>query len=152
VEVISIDRTQLAMLLQRQPRLSMHLSALTARKAPAATPASGSEFFGSLRSMAFSDLVQLLNVSRKCGVLEITGGNQTGEVVFDAGDVVHAAVGRSAGEGAFYDIAGWSEATFVFKSGRPSQTRSIGRPTGPLLMEAMRRADAKKAQDAPVSA
>lgn len=151
VEVVSLDRPALAELLRRQPQLSLHLSALTAKrtKAPAEKSPAGSEFYGSLRSMPFSDLVQLLNISRKCGALEITRGNMVGEVVFDAGEVTHARVGRVHGEPAFYEIASWPEATFVFKSGRTHDKRTVQRPTGPLLMEAMRRAEAKNAAPSP---
>jgi CheY-like chemotaxis protein len=145
VDVLSLDRVQMGELVRRDSRLSHHLSALAASKSralAARAPARGdSEFFGSLSSMPFSDLVQLMNVSQKNGVLTMEGGGKQGGIVFESGDIKHAWLGQQSGEEAFYALAGWKGASFSFKTGRPGTAPTIQTPTISLLMEAMRRVD-----------
>jgi two-component system chemotaxis response regulator CheY len=154
VDVLSLDRMILGELVRRDSRLSHHLSALAAAKSrvlAARAPArSDSEFFGSLNTMPFSDLVQLMNVSQKNGVLSMEAGSVQGGIVFVSGDIKHAWLDRQQGEDAFYALAGMREATFSFKTGRPEMPTTIKTPTISLLMEAMRRVDeAKREEPAP---
>lgn len=150
VDVLSLDRMRLGELVRRDARLSHHLSALAASKSrllAARAPARGdSEFSGSLNTMSFSDLVQLMNVSQKNGVLSMAARGKEGGIVFESGDIKHAWFGPQTGEEAFYALAGWKEASFAFKTGRPGMAATIKTPTISLLMEAMRRVDESQRQ------
>jgi CheY-like chemotaxis protein len=145
VDVLALDRVRLGELVRIDGRFSHHLSALAASKArqlAAQAPAGrDSEFFGSLNTMPFADLVQLMNVSQKNGVLSMDGKGKQGGIVFESGEVKHAWLGDLKGEDAFYALAAWKEASFSFKTGRPDIPPSISTPTISLLMEAMRRVD-----------
>ncbi len=148
LEGVSLDRPRLADLLRRQPGLAPFLNTLGAPPSTSGgrPPLVGSDFFGSLQSMAFADLVRLLNLSRKCGRLEIGGADATGEIHFDAGEVVHARLGLRSGEEVFHEIAAWTDATFTFRSGRRVGERSIGHTTQALLAESRRRAERGKSR------
>lgn len=145
-QVVSLPRHRLAELISHQPRMSQHLSALVARRSKAlaktSSPAANTEFSGNLTSMSFADVLQLLQVGRKSGVLHLELAGRKGEIGLDAGEVRQACVvGGVEGEEAFYQLAAWKNATFGFVSGTMKNAPNISSPTMPLLMEAMRRVD-----------
>jgi DNA-binding NarL/FixJ family response regulator len=141
---ISISRPKLAELLQRQPHLSMHLSALLARKTKAApAPVGKTEFQGNLSSMGFSDVLQLLQFGRKTGTLTLRRDDAEGGIEVAEGEASHAWTPAAGGEAAFYELAAWENATFSFTSGDLKHAKTIGTPTMSLLMEAMRLRDEK---------
>lgn len=142
-QIIALPRQKLAELVSHQPRMSQYLSSLVARRSrllnkPAARQ--DTEFSGSLNSMSFADVLQLLQVGRKTGNLELEFGGKKGTIGLDSGDVRYARVGNQVGDEAFYAIATWRSASFAFVSS-PLSSANITTPTMPLLMEAMRRVD-----------
>lgn len=154
-QVISLPRQKLAELVSHQPRMSQHLSALVARRSrmlnrPA--PRMDTEFSGSLSSMSFADVLQLLQVGRKTGQLELELAGKKGTLGLESGEVKIARAGTLQGEEAFYHIASWRSASFAFLSSPLQGAPNIKSPTMPLLMEAMRRVDeAGRAQTPAVS-
>jgi hypothetical protein len=127
-----------------QPRMSQYLSALVARRSkilnkPA--PNATTEFSGNLSSMSFADVLQLLQVGRKTGYLQLERGIDKGWLGLESGEARSAKAGAVEGEEAFYQLASWKGASFGFASGPLSGPPNIKTPTMPLLMEAMRRVD-----------
>jgi CheY-like chemotaxis protein/CRP-like cAMP-binding protein len=155
-QIIALPRQKLAELVSHQPRMSQYLSSLVARRSrmlnkPA--PRQGTEFAGSLNSMSFADVLQLLQVGRKTGRLELELGGKKGEIGLESGEVRFARVGPVAGEEAFYQVASWRSASFAFLSSPLNEAPNIKSPTMPLLMEAMRRVDeASRGGQPPVGA
>ena len=81
------------------------LSKLMAKPAPAAN----TEFSGSLNSMSFADVLQLLQVGRKTGYVELEMGGQKGEIGIQSGEVYQARIGTLTGE----EVQAWlAEAGF----------------------------------------
>lgn len=143
-QVIALPRQKLAELISHQPRMSQYLSALVARRSKLMNkppPRSNTEFAGSLNSMSFADVLQLLQVGRKTGHLEFDQGAKKGTIGIESGEVKLARIGTLEGEEAFFQIATWSSASFSFASSSLSGPPNITSPTMPLLMEAMRRVD-----------
>lgn len=143
-QVIALPRQKLAELVSHQPRMSQYLSSLVARRSrllnkPAARQ--DTEFAGSLTSMSFADVLQLLQVGRKTGHLELEMGGKKGDIGLESGDVKFARVGDRNGEEAFYVLATWRSASFAFVSSPLGEAPNITTHTMPLLMEAMRRVD-----------
>jgi CheY-like chemotaxis protein len=143
-QVIALPRQKLAELVSHQPRMSQYLSTLVARRSklmnkPAPRPES--EFSGNLNSMSFSDVLQLLQVGRKTGHLELEFSGKRGDIGLESGEVRYARTGDTIGEDAFYLIATWRSASFGFISSPLKNAPNIKSPTMPLLMEAMRRVD-----------
>lgn len=144
-QIIALPRQKLAELVSHQPRMSQYLSTLVARrskmlnKPPAARMES--EFSGSLNSMSFADVLQLLQVGRKTGHLELEMGGKRGDIGMESGEVKFARAGDKIGDDAFYTLASWRTASFAFISSPLKSAPNIKTPTMPLLMEAMRRVD-----------
>lgn len=144
-QVVALPRYRLAELISHQPRMSQHLSALVARRSKLLTkapPTANTEFSGNLNSMSFSDVLQLLQVGRKTGTIQLTLAGRKGEIGLENGEVRQASiVDGIVGEEAFYQLAAWKSASFGFISGSLKGAPTITTPTMPLLMEAMRRVD-----------
>ncbi len=96
---------------------------------------------GSLAEMALSDIVQVLVQGRKTGVLRIRSGNESGEIHFDAGQIVNAMWGRSRGEEAFYAMCPLGTGDFVLDPTQKPAARVIQASAEALLLEGMRRLD-----------
>lgn len=143
-QVVSLPRHRLAELISHQPRMSQHLSALAARRSKLVNkppPSPNTEFSGNLSSMSFADVLQLLQVGRKTGYVELEMAGKKGEIGIEGGEVRQARAGTAAGEEAFYQLAAWKSASFAFISGPLKGPSNVTQPTMPLLMEAMRRVD-----------
>jgi CRP-like cAMP-binding protein len=143
-QVIALPRQKLAELVSHQPRMSQYLSALVARRSKVLNrpaPNATTEFSGNLSSMSFADVLQLLQVGRKTGYLQLERGGQKGRIGLESGEVRSSAADALEGEDAFYALAAWKGATFAFCSAPLSVPPNIKSPTMPLLMEAMRRVD-----------
>jgi CRP-like cAMP-binding protein len=144
-QVVSLPRHKLAELINHQPRMSQHLSALVARRSkqmnkPPPSPGN-TEFSGNLSSMSFADVLQLLQVGRKTGYIVLQSQGRKGEIGIESGEVRQARAEAQTGEEAFYALAAWKGATFAFSSMPLKDAPNITSPTMPLLMEAMRRVD-----------
>lgn len=146
VEVNSLDRPGLAELVRRHPGVGQFLSGLVSRRTkmragrPPSAPSSG--VGGSLASMPFPDLIQMLHSTRKSGVLSIEDGERKSGILFEEGEVRHAWAENVSGEAAFNRIAGWKKGLFYFRAGsRVTHPTTIRTGTLGLLMEAMRLVD-----------
>jgi CheY-like chemotaxis protein len=146
----SLSKSGISDLLRKHPGLDKHFSSLMGRyqetlSARAATIAK-SDFKGSFDTMPFANVVQILNIGHKTGVLTIQFRDQTGGLYLENGEALHAWTSHATGELAFYTLSGWAGATFGFSSSRREDQRSLRLSTMSLLMEAMRRLEAKPAE------
>jgi CheY-like chemotaxis protein len=96
---------------------------------------------GNIEQMPMVDLIQLLTMNRRSGVLAVSTAYGTGEVRLSDGEVVSAVYRRLEGEKAFYRLLGEGEGRFAFSPGEPAGARRFTSPTSQLLMEAMRQVD-----------
>ena len=99
------------------------------------------ELRGNIEQMPMVDLLQLLTMNRRSGVLGITTARGAGEVRLSEGEVVSAVYRRLEDEKAFYRMLGEREGLFAFSPGAPAGVRRLTSPTSQLLMEAMRQVD-----------
>jgi CRP-like cAMP-binding protein len=145
VEVASLTRHGLGEMVRRHPTMADYLSTLMSRRwkrtgTTRITRGEG-ELMGNLQSMPFADVVQLLHVTQKTGVLGLKDGAFSGGIYFHAGEVVHAWTETLKGDEAFYKMASWKRARFGFSSVPRKEPHTVEQPTMTLLMEAMRRLD-----------
>ena len=99
------------------------------------------ELRGNIEQMPMVDLLQLLTMNRRSGVLGITTAYGAGEVRLADGEVIDAIYRRLEGEKAFYRLLGERDGRFAFSPGEPATVRRLTSPTSQLLMEAMRQVD-----------
>jgi CheY-like chemotaxis protein len=119
------------------------LMALIVSAPPRSVPAEASqgEVRGDLSQVPLIDLLQVLSMNRRTGVLSVTTSAGAGEVRLADGDVLDAVYKRLDGEKAIYRLLGEREGTFAFVPGGAPALRRITVGTSMLVMEAMRQAD-----------
>lgn len=98
-------------------------------------------FRGSLAELPLTDILQLVAVSSKTGVLTLHNADARGEIHIDKGQIVHATTGVLAGEQAFFELARWLAGEFDFTQDAPVALRTIETANTNLLLEAARQID-----------
>jgi CheY-like chemotaxis protein len=96
---------------------------------------------GTLEQVPLADLLQLLAMNRRSGVLGITTPTATGEVRLAEGEVIDALYRRLEGDKALFRLLGESEGRFAFTPCTPPGIRRLQASTAMLLMEGMRQVD-----------
>lgn len=96
---------------------------------------------GGLADVSLSNLIQLIEVDRKSGVLTLTRKDQSGYLMFNQGTIANAVVGDLKGEAAVYRLLTWEEGGFLFEPWHSSVESQIGASNQELIMEGMRRLD-----------
>jgi CheY-like chemotaxis protein len=93
---------------------------------------------GSGEHLAISDLLQILALNKKSGVVHLMRGRDEGKIVFEDGEMVHAACGRATGRKALYRLLGWSTAMFrVLPREESGGERSLTDPAANALMDGL---------------
>lgn len=108
---------------------------------PRAHLALSQDIRGTLEQVPLADLLQLLAMNRRSGVLGITTSGAAGEVRILDGEVVDALYRRLEGDKALFRLLGAQEGRFAFTPCTPSGARRIQASTAMLLMEGMRQVD-----------
>ncbi len=105
------------------------------------------ELEGQLSQIPLVDLVELLHLNRRSGVIELTRApagatRQAGAVWLQDGELVHATVGTEViGPKALFRLLGWKEGRFTFSAERRAPTQTLSGPTRVLLLEGLRQGD-----------
>lgn len=102
---------------------------------------SGAAIEGSLSEVGLPDVLQLLALGGKTGILHLREGTSEGSLYLREGQIVHARSEDLEGEEAAYALAAWSSGRFAFEPGTTSPATTINRSSTALLMEAARRSD-----------
>ena len=98
-------------------------------------------FQGSLAELPLTDILQLVAVSAKTGVLTLRNADSSGEIHVDKGRIIHATFGALAGEQAFFELARWQAGSFNFVQDAAVAPQSIVTSNTTLLLEAARQID-----------
>jgi CheY-like chemotaxis protein len=99
---------------------------------------------GSLAAIGFPELVSIIEMGQRSGVLALSGRSLSGQVFFDHGRVVQAYAGTLGGEEAFYRLVWDTDGYFEFTPGTctlPRDERVITHSAAALIMEGARRFD-----------
>lgn len=99
------------------------------------------EIEGNISQIPLVDLIQILSMNKKNGVIVLTRNEVKGFVYFKEGNIVNSNLGKIEGEKAFFRLLSWSEGKFEFVPTRISTLIRIHRPTDSLIMEGMRQLD-----------
>ncbi len=106
------------------------------------------EIRGNLNQISVTDLVQILGVNRKEGVLSLSSTWGRGTIFIRDGSVINARVGRVDGDKAFYRLLDWNEGDFWFSPGAVDAEVRINAPVDHLVIDGLRQIDERKAQSA----
>ncbi|MFQ6096935.1 MAG: DUF4388 domain-containing protein [Armatimonadota bacterium] len=96
---------------------------------------------GSLTEVAVADVIQLISMGRKTGVLTLVGREDRALIYFDDGRPVHAAYGSLTGEDAVYAVLALNSGDFSFEAADVDCPRTISEDAQGLVLEGMRRLD-----------
>lgn len=108
---------------------------MIAERMPAA---SGEAFQGNLKEIPPDALLQLLEMGRKTGVLEMGSGSSKGKIWLDQGYPAHAETEKALGFDAAISIVMNREGRFRFEPGVACDERTITASVTELLLEASR--------------
>ncbi len=96
---------------------------------------------GSLSDLALPDVIQLVSVSGKTGVFNLSGEGAEGKIYLKDGQITDALIGGLRGEAAVYEMAMWQKGQFIFTPSVESGEVTVSRSNASLMMEAARRLD-----------
>jgi len=102
---------------------------------------------GNLQDFEITDILQLVYMGQKAGVLRIITENDEGEIYFDSGLVVHAKTQEKEGQSAIQTILRWSKGSFVFDPSGKTTEKTIQLPVQNVILEAARQIDEWKGME-----
>jgi len=116
------------------------------RKVPARYLDWSASFSGHLSDFAVVDLVQILDVSQKSGVLFLRFHEAYGQIKFSDGEIMSAELVSEAGETvrdeeAIYRMVTFTEGTFRFEQAAVERRKTVKTNNASILMEACRLQD-----------
>jgi DNA-binding response OmpR family regulator len=105
---------------------------------------------GSIEAMSLIELVQLLSINKKNGILHFTDNKENkGDIFFKDGNISHAFFGQEIGEKAIYEMIVLNEGKYQFNPGDiPAETPvTITAPAMTVIMDCCRIMDEKEAEN-----
>jgi hypothetical protein len=96
---------------------------------------------GSLEDFGLSDVLQLIHIGKRTGVLMVSSEGKVAEIYFKDGEPIHAVIGDEVGEKAVYKVFNWREGQFRFETKLVSVPETITVGSQNLILEATRRID-----------
>jgi len=116
-------------------------AALKRRQRVSLEHASGDRFFGRLEEMGLLDLLQVIDVSRRSGELQIEHRGQRGSLSFQDGQLLDAQMGHLTGPEAIYRLLTWEFGQYEFDFNASPKPRRIELSIGQVKEEGLRRLD-----------
>jgi CheY-like chemotaxis protein len=99
------------------------------------------KLLGTLTEISLMDLLQVLRMNRRSGLLELELEGRRGTLFLSEGEVLDAEVGRFHGEKAFYRTLEWEGGKFEFRPQPVAVEPLIKRPGENLILEGLRQLD-----------
>ena len=118
-----------------------HVVSRITQVSPQSHPLPAQEIRGHIEQVPLVDILQLLAMNRRSGVLTIITSSGAGEVQIADGEVTDAVFRKLEGEKALYRTLGEKDGHFAFAPGETGSARRIQSSTSMLLMEAMHQVD-----------
>lgn len=103
---------------------------------------------GHVRNIALSSLLQLIEMERKTCTLTVESAGRIGSLYVSEGVLIDARCADAAGEEAAVRITSWISPAVTIINTCPTRQRTVDKPIGFIVMEAMRISD--EAQRGPV--
>jgi len=100
-------------------------------------------FAGELKDLSIVELVQMLNLNKKSGMLKIEGRG-SGEIYLQGGQLIGAKSGDKEGEEAIYELVTYEKGTFNFEVSDEEFPNNIKSGTMNVIMEACRIMDERR--------
>jgi len=98
-------------------------------------------FQGSLAEIHLIDVIQLLDLAQKHGILIVKDPEKEGRIYFDGGAMVRAELGADKDEEAVFQMLGFDKGNFSFVQKAVTVPRTVKMTNTSMLLEALRRHD-----------
>jgi CheY-like chemotaxis protein len=119
------------------------VNAIEARRPATVSPVAAG-LAGDCAYVPIPDLLTMLELGGKTGVVHVSVGTTTGRLVVDAGRVVHAELGTLAGGDAFFALLRASAELFRFELGAVDVPHTLNARVTQLLLESAVREDSNR--------
>ncbi len=96
---------------------------------------------GNLKDFDLADILQLISLGKKTGVLNVSTESDKGDIFFEEGSAVFASAGDMHGDGAITRILRWRKGSFIFKPDEMVGQHNVQTPIMHLVLEAARQID-----------
>jgi len=96
---------------------------------------------GSLEDFDITDILELINIGKKDGALEIESDDYRGIIYFENGVVVDVSAGDYKGDDAIHRILRWNKGKFFFDPHKRATEKTLNIPIQKLMIEAARQLD-----------
>jgi hypothetical protein len=96
---------------------------------------------GSLEDFDLADVLQLIHIGARTGVLTLTHDKITAHIFFQSGEPIHAEMGNLNGENVIYNVFNWKKGHFRFDTSATTNQSTISNGCQNIIMEATRRLD-----------
>lgn len=119
------------------------------RQARAETVRGVSGLAGDASEVTIPDILTMLELTRKSGILHISVGHATGRVVLEEGRISHAEVANLVGEDAFFVLLQYHGGIYRFEPNATDPRRSINLRVSEMLMASAVREDSARHEGVP---
>lgn len=106
---------------------------------------------GTLEEMGILDILQVLGAGDKTIAIHLSGPLGNGRIYLADGKIVHAETDHVQGPRAIYELVNWIAGTFTLRPHPPEVPRTIFESNDALILEGLRQADEREADDGGVS-
>jgi CheY-like chemotaxis protein len=89
------------------------------------------------------DMIQICCIAERTGCVTLRRGGSESRIFLDQGEIVHAEAGGLHGAEAFYELASWDDADFVFENTVPAPEKTIFKAWESLVYEGIQRRAAR---------
>lgn len=96
---------------------------------------------GKLEDFRLIEMLQMLNISQKTGMLKVYHQNLMGEIGFYEGKITWAHSNGADGEDAIKQMAFWDEGFFIFEKDLIQSETNIEKPTMQLILDCCQKLD-----------
>ena len=103
---------------------------------------------GDLSDISLPTMAQMICIERRNFALSVHRGSEQGQVHFEKGEIVHAALGELQGTEAMYQLLTWSNGTFRITHENAPPAKTIDMHWNQLLLEGLRKIDERRRDEA----
>lgn len=96
---------------------------------------------GKLDDFRLTELIQMLNMNQKSGILTIYHDISDGQIAFNNGEMTFALVQTFTGEDAIAEMMSWHRGVFIFETDVIETEKNIDRPTMQILLDISQQMD-----------
>ena len=100
---------------------------------------------GKLQDFKLIEILQLLSMNQKTGILTIYHDFDEGQIIFESGQITYAKFQNFSGEQAVQKITTWKKGVFLFDKVVVKTEKNIDKPTMQLILDCCQMLDESEA-------